>query len=347
VLFEMETDKAVVEVGAPSTGVLLKVMASQGLVKVGAVVGWIGQPGDPIEETAGVHAFLEEGAPSPPVRSAVEPRPARILATPAARKRASELGISLEKARSTTPGERITQEDVERAAGVNAELSKKSAARLGDRKVLIERLVNTWRSVPHIHIASYLDVSGLVEAKKKLADREISVTDLLLHLLALLMPRFPQLSQVWKGDELVAATETNLAFAIDTDRGVVAPVISGANVLSLKARSQKRRELGDAARTHRLRPQQLQGAVFTLTNLGMQDVDFFAPVINAPQTAILATGKIRQVPVVANGVVCVGWRMWANLAVDHRAADGMAAAEFLKQLQIEVGQLTKTLDSNG
>ena len=186
-----------------------------------------------------------------------------------------------------------------------------------------------------------------MEAKKKLADTEVSVTDLLLHLLAMLLPRFPQLSQVWKGDELIPATETNLAFAVDTDRGVVAPVISGANALTLKERIQKRRQLADAARTHRLRLVQLQGGVFTLTNLGMQQVDFFAPLINSPQTAILAIGKMRQVPVVTNGVVCVGWRMWANLAVDHRAADGMAAAQFLEQLQMEVGQLTKTLDANG
>ena len=130
VLFEMETDKAVVEVGAPSAGVLLRVMASEGSVKVGTVVGWIGQPGDPIEETTSAHPPLEKSAKSQPVRSVVESQPTRILATPAARRRAAELEIPLETVQSATPGARLTQEDVEKAAAVYAEPDKKSPGQI-------------------------------------------------------------------------------------------------------------------------------------------------------------------------------------------------------------------------
>jgi pyruvate dehydrogenase E2 component (dihydrolipoamide acetyltransferase) len=344
VLFEMETDKAVVEVGAPVAGVLLRILAAEGTVKVGSVVGWIGQPGDSIEEAAGVHPPVAESGGIATARSKAESRPARILATPAARRRAAELGVALESVQSSTPGGRIERKDVERAAAMP--VTEKSARQLGDRKPLIQRLVTTWQSVPHIHVARLLDAKGLMEAKKRLAGTQVSITDLLLHIMVLLLPRFPELTMVWEGDKLVRAVQTNLAFAVDTDRGVVAPVISAADALGLEERSKKRHQLTEAAHAHRLRPEEMQGGVFTLTNLGMQGVDFFAPLINAPQTAILATGRIRQEPVVADGVIAMGWRMWVNLAVDHRVADGMAAARFLEQLQIEVEQLSKTLDAN-
>lgn len=344
VLFEMETDKAVVEVGAPVAGVLLRILEAEGTVKVGSVVGWIGQPGDSIEEAAGADPPVADSGGIPTARSKIESRPARILASPAARRRAAELGVALESVQSSTPGGRIEQKDVERAAAMP--VTEKSAPQLGDRKLLIQRLVTTWQSVPHIHVARLLDAEGLMEAKNRLTGTQVSITDLLLHIMVLLLPRFPELSMVWEGNKLVRAVQTNLAFAVDTDRGVVAPVISAAAALGLEERSKKRRQLTEAARAHRLRPEEMQGGVFTLTNLGMQGVDFFAPLINAPQTAILATGRIRQEPVVADGVIAMGWRMWVNLAVDHRVADGMAAARFLEQLQIEVEQLSKTLDAN-
>ena len=324
VLFEMETDKAVVEVGAPVAGVLLRILAAEGAVKVGSVVGWIGQPGESIEEIAGPPQPMTESARAPTALPEAELRPARISASPAARRRAAELGVALESVQSSTPGGRIDREDVERAAAQRGDANEK---RLCDRKTLIRRLMTSWQSVPHIHIARRLDAKGLMEAKERLTVPDISVTDLLLHALVLLLPQFPELSMIWRGDKLVLALQTNLAFAVDTDRGVVAPVISAANDLSLEERSKRRRELTKAARAHHLRPEETEGGVFTLTNLGMQGVDFFAPVINAPQTATLAMGKIRQEPVITDGVIGIGWRMWANLAVDHRVADGTAAAQ--------------------
>lgn len=345
-LFEMETDKAVVEVAAPAAGVILRILAAEGPVKVGAVVGWIGQPGDSIEMAVDAHSQAAENIEIPTAQAKPEPQPKRILATPAARRRAGELGLALESVQSSSPGGRITEEDVEQAAARRAEVTEQSALRFGDRKPLIQRLTTAWRPVPHIHVARLLDADGLMEAWKIPRDGTPSVTDLLLQLLVSLLPRFPELSMIWEADKLVRALQLNLAFAVDTDRGVVAPVIMAANTLNLEERSKKRRELTEAARTHRLRPEDIQGAVFTLTNLGMEGVDFFAPIINAPQTAILATGRLKQEPIVSNGGVSVGWRMWVNLAVDHRVTDGMAAARFLEHLQIELGQLSKTLDAN-
>jgi pyruvate dehydrogenase E2 component (dihydrolipoamide acetyltransferase) len=344
ILFEMETDKAIVEVEAPADGVLLKIITAEGPVKVESVVGWIGQPGDVIRDAPSVQPTMAvaENVAIPIARNEPGARLGRIVATPAARRRAAELGVDLKSVPSSASGGRISQEDVERFSTRTAIIGE-PAARLADRKILIERLTTTWQSVPHIHVARLLDASGLAGAKKKLAGTGISVTDLLLHVLAAVLPRFPELSMVWGGGKLIPATQINLAFAVDTNRGVVAPVISSANALGLADLSKKRLKLSKGAQARRLRPEDLQGGVFTLTNLGMQKVDFFAPLINSPQTAILAAGKMDQVPVVTEGTLAVGWRMWVNLAVDHRVSDGMAAARFLEQLQIEVGRLPENL----
>jgi pyruvate dehydrogenase E2 component (dihydrolipoamide acetyltransferase) len=345
ILFEMETDKAIVEVEAPADGVLLKIVTAEGPVKVESVVGWIGQPGDVISDAQRVQPTMAvaENVTIPIALNEPEARLGRIVATPAARRRAAELGVDLKSVASCASGGRISQEDVERFSTRTA-TSGEPAAHLADRKILIERLTTTWQSVPHIHVARLLDASGLAGAKKKLAGTGISVTDLLLHILAAVLPRFPELSMVWGGGKLIPATQINLAFAVDTSRGVVAPVISSANALGLADLSKKRLKLSEGAQACRLRPEDLQGGVFTLTNLGMQKVDFFAPLINSPQTAILAAGKMDQVPVVIEGSLAVGWRMWVNLAVDHRVSDGMAAARFLEQLQIEVGRLPENLE---
>ncbi len=346
VLFEMETDKALVEVGAPADGVLLKILVSAGSVKVDSVVGWIGEPGEILESPSDTAQSTAKSPERPAEQIEPGSQPARIVATPAARRRAVELGVDLASVQGSAPGARITQEDVERAAVLRGAVTEESSSGLANRKVLIERLTATWQSVPHIHIARHLDVSGLAEAKKNLAGTRTSVTDLILWVLARILPQFPELTTVWDGHRLIRTNKINLAIAVDTSRGVVAPVISSENTLTLANVTNKRRELVEAAEARRLRAEDLQGGVFTLTNLGMQGVDFFAPLVNAPQTAILATGKMGQVPVVADGALAIGWRMWVNLAVDHRVTDGVAAARFLERLQVEVTKLPEELGAH-
>ena len=137
----------------------------------------------------------------------------------------------------------------------------------------------------------------------------------------------------WRDERLEPASGLHLAFAVDTANGVVAPVIHNVDSLSLEQISQRRRELTGMARRQRTRMADLSGAVFTLSNLGMTGADFFAPIVNWPQTAILATGRMTAEPVVRDGSIEIGWRMWANMALDHRAVDGAAGARFLAALQ--------------
>ena len=341
-LFELETDKAILEVPSPADGVLLKITTEAGRVRVEEVVGWIGAPGESIAPEMARSGSVEVGEParaqvSPP------PPPSRLSSpsTPAARRRASELGLEIARMVGSGPGGRITQEDVERAAANRAVGGELPVA--APRGELARNVTLAWQTVPHIHISRRLEVDEMARASKLLHNRNISVTDLLLFALSRLLPSFPELTQTWNGDRLEQAPAIHVAIAINTEKGVVAPVIRNAPSLTLEQIGERRRELASAARMHRLKVIDLIGGVFTLTNLGMEGVDFFAPILNHPQTAILATGRMTLEPVVRDGVVRVGWRMWANLALDHRAADGATGARFLANLQEGMSQLSRML----
>ncbi|MBI3668059.1 MAG: 2-oxo acid dehydrogenase subunit E2 [Acidobacteria bacterium] len=334
-LFELETDKAILEVPAPSSGVLLRILRPKGEVRVDEVVGWIGQASEEIPEPVMQPSSSLAPIPSgnPPAAQAAESAapPSHVGATPAARRVAVELGVDVKSVLGTGPGGRITQQDVERA--VASRPVARPAGSLG-RKELMAHLTAAWQTIPHIHIGRKIDAAGLMEAKRWALEQigeSVSLTDLMLFSLGRLLPQFPALISTWAGGAVSPASEVNLAFAVDTDRGVVAPVIPRANTLGLAELSHTRRQLAESARLHRLKMDQLLNGCFTLTNLGAEGADFFVPILNSPQTAILAVGRILQEPVVQQGEMTLGWRMWANLAVDHRVTDGAAAARFLGQ----------------
>jgi pyruvate dehydrogenase E2 component (dihydrolipoamide acetyltransferase) len=340
-LFELETDKALLEVPAPAEGVLLKIMTGAGPVRVEEVVGWIGAPGESIKPATAARSpeaaagpFRAPDAVPPPLSRTTSP------STPAARRRAAELGLELAGIAGSGPGGRITQEDVEVAAAGRTVGTEPSISSLRPRGELARAVTLAWQTVPHIHIGRRLEADGIARASEQLRSRHISVTDLLLFALSRLLPSFPELTQTWDGDRLVPASAMNIAFAVDTENGVVAPVIQNAASLTIDQIGGRRQELAGAARAHRVRLADLSGGVFTLTNLGMEGADFFAPIINSPQTSILATGRMMQEPIVRDGSVRVEWRMWANLALDHRVTDGAIGARFLVKLQERMNQLS-------
>jgi len=342
-LFELDTDKATVEVPSPAEGVLLKILTNTGPVRVDEVVGWIGAPGESIEaktatvaETPVITAPIAPTALTPPLSS-----PSRTPSTPAARRRAAELGVEISNVQGTGPGGRITEEDVERSAA--APRTQEHSRRELARGELMRSLAHAWQTVPHIHISKRLETDGLAEARERVRARDISVTDLLLFALSRVLPSFPELTRSWNGNRLEQASSLDIALAVDTEQGVVAPVIRNLASLDLDQISRRRRELVDAARARRLKMSDVNGGVFTFTNLGMDMVDFFAPIVNWPQTAILATGRMTQEPVVLGDSIGIGWRMWANVALDHRAADGAAAARLLAKLQDKLNHISEEL----
>lgn len=342
ILFELETDKAVMEVPSPARGVLLKVVVSQGPVSPEQTVGWVGNRGELVQNTPqfplpATTQFEEIRPRSQP------PKPSRIVATPAARRRAGELGVDLGIVTGKGPGGRILEEDVEAAAALKIKsVETRESQRQLDRQALIRRLSAAWQAAPHIYVSRELDVGNLIGIRERFSREgkpRCSITDLILYVISRTLPDFPELVLTWNGETLTATEKINAALAIDTDKGVIAPVIPNIGELTLAEICDRRRELTNLALKHQLQPDQVGGGNFTLTNLGMEEVDFFTPIINFPQTAILAVGRAMQKPVVAHGALGVGWRMWAILALDHRAADGMSAARFLSALQRRMNEL--------
>ena len=309
-LLELETDKAIIDVPAPADGILLKILTHEGLVRVEEVVGWVGAPGESLDTA--VAQKPEKVSDQPTVAPVEAPAPLRTItpSTPAARRRAGELGIDLATLTGTGPHGRITEEDVERAALAPAAAPKPAERARGE---LGRALSHAWQTIPHIHISRRLDADSLAAWSEKIRPGNISVTDILLFTLSRLLPSMPEMTHCWRDERLEPASGLHLAFAVDTAYGVVAPVIHNVDSLSLEQISQCRRELSGAAQRHQTRMADLNAAVFTLTNLGMTGVDFFAPIVNWPQTAILATGRMTAEPVVRedpskSGGVC--GQMW-------------------------------------
>jgi pyruvate dehydrogenase E2 component (dihydrolipoyllysine-residue acetyltransferase) len=335
-LFQLETDKTVVELPSPERGLLKKIVVREGTVAVGKTVAFIGDTSDPLpdvaEDEGGSSGQLRGlGRTAPPAQSA---EVGSVRATPAARRRARELGLDLARVVGTGPEGRITQEDVERLGAPSASGSPRPPE--DHRRLIGERTGNTWRTVPHIHIGGELLARGVMlalESGRASVGPSLSITDLLLYTTASLLGQVKPLNGVWRNDQLEAQPHVHLAFAVQTDLGLVAQVIHDADQLSLARLAVKRKDLTERALTRRLELAELAGGTFTVTNLGMYPVDFFAPVINHPQVAILATGRVRQVAAVRGTQISPEWRMWANLAVDHRAADGATAAQFLRRLE--------------
>lgn len=339
-LLELETDKAVAEVPSPTHGVLRKIVVEAGQVEVGATVGFVGEASDPLPAVTPT-APGRTGAtlPESPVSEAPVTSPVatgRLRATPAARRRAKELGVNLEYVKPTGPEGRISLEDVERAGTAPPEAETFANVNTDTRAIITNRMSHAWQTVPHIHIAGQLRAAGLrtalAKARRSISP-EISITDLLLYSLGKVLPRFPILNSVWQEAKPQSQHQINLSFAVQTERGVVAPVIRDVEGAPLATISAERRRLSKAAQTWRLKPSELEGGTFTLTNLGMFPVDFFLPIINYPQSGILATGRIRDHVEIHDDKPQSVPSIWANAAVDHRVADGAVAAGFLSELE--------------
>jgi pyruvate dehydrogenase E2 component (dihydrolipoamide acetyltransferase) len=334
-LLELETDKAIVELPAPVEGTLLRIARDSGEVAVDQIIGWIGNPEDQIRDEVVVPAQVESSLPGIPQTAGVTSSLPPPVATPAARRRAKELGVDLQIIRGSGPGGRISEGDVEHCAHRRVEPVD------SHRRALAEHVSEAWRNVPHIHIVRLMNVERLVKVKELIStDADpITYTDLVLSTVAKTLAQFTQL--------LFQAADGNtagisVAFAVETENGVVTPTIQGVNTRPLAELARVRRDLTSLARFRKLQPEHLQPANFTLTNLGMFEVDLFAPIINTPQVAILATGQIKQQPVVENDEVLAGWRMWATLAADHRHIDGALAARFLSAWQVEMNRLSES-----
>jgi pyruvate dehydrogenase E2 component (dihydrolipoamide acetyltransferase) len=205
--------------------------------------------------------------------------------------------------------------------------------------LMAERTTQSWTSVPHFFVTREVDAGGLVAAQKKLAPVvqkkdgvQLSITDWLIALVARVLARHPRLNSSWTGSRIQSNPDVNISLAIAVQDGVVAPVIARADFASLAQISTQRRDLAERARTNHLRPADLAGGTFTISNLGMYQVDAFTAIIVPPQAAILAVGAVADRVVAVQGAAGIRPMINLTLCVDHRVADGARAAEFMNDL---------------
>jgi pyruvate dehydrogenase E2 component (dihydrolipoamide acetyltransferase) len=336
-IVEIETDKAVAEVEAPAAGTIRRLAQEGAAVAVEAPLAEI------IDEAAPVAAPPSGLAPPtdrpPPadaeMRGRTAPVPSATEAggerkhrgSPAARRIASERGLDLRQVTGCGPAGRIMARDLQPLA---------PAAKPALRQAVVAQLKASWRDIPHIHIAGELDGSGLAAAKQS-APVGITITDLLIVATVRALRAVPELN----GTLGAPSQRVHLALAVAMPGGVVAPVIRNAGDLSIEEIARERTRLVTAARAGTPDPRDLAGGTFTLTNLGGLPVDFFAPVVSGPQVATLATGRLTEKPVVTDGKISVAHRIWANIAIDHRGADGIAGGRFLAALERCMNDLPK------
>jgi pyruvate dehydrogenase E2 component (dihydrolipoamide acetyltransferase) len=291
-------------------------------------------------------------------------------ASPLARKMARDQGVDLSKIQGSGPGGRIVRRDLEAAqaqpqaaptpaAPAQAEQApaeKKpapaampawtpGAPSLKDEMLSVERLrsaigrrmTESKQQVPHFYVTHSYDVGQLMDLRKQInasipEDQKVSVNDLVVKAVALTLLQFPNLNASLESNQVHRHGNINVGSAVSVPGGLMTVVTRDADQKPLLLISRELREMAGRARSGKVRPQDIEGSTFSVSNLGMYAVDEFLAIINPPEAAILAVGSAMQEPVVENGEIKVGWRMRVTISVDHRVSDGAEAAQFMQAL---------------
>jgi pyruvate dehydrogenase E2 component (dihydrolipoamide acetyltransferase) len=312
-LLEIETDKVTVEIEAPADGVLGGVRAAEG-------------DEVPVGETIAVLLAAGERVLAEPVRHRV------ALASPKARRLAAEHGIELSTVAGSGPGGAVVAADIDGARGDESPVPDVPAV----WRLMAERTTESWRSVPHFYVRREVDASRLqswrASVRARPGQERVSHTDLLVKLVAEALRRHPRVNATWRDGGAATEAQVNVGVAVAVDDGLVVPVLHDADRLTLSETVARRIELVEAARAGRLRPTDVSGATFTISNLGMYGVDSFDAIVNTPQAAILAVGRIVDRVVPVDGKPAVRPVLQLSVSFDHRMVDGARGAEFLDTL---------------
>jgi pyruvate dehydrogenase E2 component (dihydrolipoamide acetyltransferase) len=366
-LVEVETDKALAEIPSPRTGVILKILAKEKeIVKVGQVIVVIGEKGEalatppPRPKSVGVVGELEEApeeAPVAPLRAETV-KPAlvsiHVLAAPAVRSLAKELGVDIDQVKGTGPEGRVLEKDVRQAA----ESKQKPAEEVkevrkvrkydfygyvdriplrGVRRSIAKAMVKSKYTAPHVTAMDEADVTELWkirEKEKKTAEQKgIKLTILPFIIKAVItgLIEHPYLNASLddENEEIILKKYFNIGVATDTAEGLMVPVVKNVKDKSILQLAEELTQLAEKARNRTIDLADLKGGTFTITNYGALGGIYGTPIINYPEVAILGIGKIKEVPVVRNGKIEVRKILYLALSFDHRVVDGAEAARFL------------------
>jgi pyruvate dehydrogenase E2 component (dihydrolipoamide acetyltransferase) len=346
-LLEVETDKAVMEVESPGDGVLAGIKAQAGAeIPVGRTIAWIVSPGEaaPSEEEHFASGRKTATGGSPSVSASVPGGSAQITTrqikiSPKARRLASERGVDLTLVRGSGPGGEILASDILAAADGKATPQPAVHPFSPISRLMAERTAQSWTTVPHFFVVREVDAGALNEIRQKLSAAvekshgvKLTHSDLLVALVARVLAKHPRINSSWAGDAVRSNPEVNIGLAVGVDDGVVAPVIHRADQTELGAIAMHRRDLSERASSGKLRPADITGGTFTISNLGMFGVDAFTAIITPPQTAILAVGEIADRVVPVDGRPGIRPMMTLTLSSDHRVVSGAGAAKFLRDV---------------
>jgi pyruvate dehydrogenase E2 component (dihydrolipoamide acetyltransferase) len=387
VIAEIETDKATMEVEAVDEGTLGEIKVPEGTegVAVNAVIATLIGPDEPARPAAAPPAATAPAAPPPQAPSPSEPPQSlvnghaenaasgRIIASPLARRLATQAGIDLATVIGTGPGGRIVKADIEKAPAAQAQPETESPAarpiaapivsiapapaakgidarQLADalgmaydlrpnstvRKTIARRLTEAKQTIPHFYLTLDCRIDALLDLRKRYngsVEAKVSVNDFVIRAAALALRKIPDANVSWSDDGILAYRDVDVSVAVATPAGLITPIIRNADQKSLRKIAVEMRDLAARARDGKLKPQEFQGGTFSISNLGMFGVREFAAVINPPQSCILAIGAGEQRPVVTDGQLSIATVMSCTLSVDHRAVDGALGAQYLSTLK--------------
>lgn len=357
-LYAIETDKATLDIEAPASGILRHITAQPGQkVRVLSPIARILAPGEEVEAVP-APAAPPAGAPVPPtpapapaVQPSAAPPAGRIFISPRARRLAEEHNVPWQTLQGTGPQGAIVERDVRaylqsRAAvkappvGVGPAAAPPAVAVAqtipleGPRAVIAQRMLESRQTTAPVTLMAEADASALVELRRQFQEAgiPISYNDIFLYIAGRALRQFPRLNASLEGEAIRLWDEVHIGLAVDTERGLLVPVVRDADRKRLADIARETQRLIERARAGQLTPEEMSGGTFTITNLGMYDVDAFTPIINLPQCAVLGIGRIVERPAVFQGTIAVRHRVWLSLTFDHRLVDGAPAAQFLQRI---------------
>jgi pyruvate dehydrogenase E2 component (dihydrolipoamide acetyltransferase) len=373
IVAEIESDKATLELEAFDSGVLLKHLQHEGaVVPVGADMAIIGQEGEDISAMLadngaagnGDEVKTEDSAPKadPAALTASAPAtapvvssefPGGVKATPVARRLAKENNVDLSRVSGSGADGRVRRSDVDAylvapqsAAPIafsatpvptGPETEEIPTSRL--RQAIARRMVESKTTVPHFYVTTEIDMGSLMALREEVNSAleakgiKVSVNDMIVKAVAIALRDFPNLNASFAGDKIVRHNRIHVGTAVAVAGGLLTVVQKNTDIVPLAQVASDNRAMIGRAREGKIKPEDVDGGTFTVSNLGTFDVDHFVAIINPPDAAILAVGSAKQVPVVVDGALAIGWRMKATISADHRVSDGAEAAQFMQTLK--------------
>lgn len=347
-LLKILTEKINFQYESPASGILRKILYKEGaVVPVTTPIAIIAEAGEALPDIAAMkpEPVAEAPAPAAVVQTGKKEISKRIFASPAARRLAAEKGIDLESIAGSGPNARVIVADVLKSAAkpVSSEAEKvpeKIVPLTGVRKIIAQRMTESFRDVPHFYLSVEVDMSAVLDLRERVKNEvekrakvKLTVTDILVKIVASALKSNPVMNSRIKGEQIHLLDEVNMGVAIALEGGLIVPVVRRADQKTLAEIAAGIRNLTKRAKRGKLSLEDVTGGTFTLSNMGMLGIDMMSPIINPPECAILGVGRTVEKPVVEKGEVKIRPMAWLTLSSDHRIVDGAAAGFFLNRIR--------------